>query len=218
MTQKNRTPSRSSVIDADTGSGAGQVAAHRRDSGSQANETVDGLDATTESLRHAAPAISKKCPYLTGLAKHRESGLVVDKTEAVTRALTFTGTAPPTKTRRQQERSTTGTGSMTEKRKPGARESFQTGNKTLVSSIGDNWALRKEVPMPIAPQDLIERARMFEERAERRATQFPTALRRNGRSLSSAVRRASGNKAGTRIGALRETGASLVPIFGNGSV
>ncbi len=27
---------------------------HRRDSGSQANETVDGLDATTESLRHAA--------------------------------------------------------------------------------------------------------------------------------------------------------------------
>jgi hypothetical protein len=165
-----------------------------------------------------APAISKKCPYLTGLAKHRESGLVVDKTEAVTRALTFTGTAPPTKTRRQQERSTTGTGSMTEKRKPGARESFQTGNKTLVSSIGDNWALRKEVPMPIA-QDLIERARMFEERAERRATQFPTALRRNGRSLSSAVRRASGrNKAGTRIGALRETGASLVPIFGNGSV
>jgi hypothetical protein len=112
---------------------------------------------------------------------------------------------------------------MTEKRKPGARESFQTGNKTLVSSIGDNWALRKEVPMPIAQlpiaQDLIERARMFEERAERRATQFPTALRRNGRSLSSAVRRASGgNKAGTRIGALRETGASLVPIFGNGSV
>jgi hypothetical protein len=54
MTPKNRTPSRSSVIDADTGSRAGQVAAHRHDSGSQANETVDGLDATTESLRHAA--------------------------------------------------------------------------------------------------------------------------------------------------------------------
>jgi hypothetical protein len=54
MTQKNRTPRRSSVIDADTGSGAGQVAAHPHDSGSQANETVDGLDATTESLRHAA--------------------------------------------------------------------------------------------------------------------------------------------------------------------
>jgi hypothetical protein len=34
-----------------------------------------------------APAISKKRPYLTGLAKHRESGLaVVDKTEAANRA------------------------------------------------------------------------------------------------------------------------------------
>jgi len=54
MTQKNRTLRRSSVIDADTGSGTGQVAAHPHDSGSQANETVDGLDATTESLRHAA--------------------------------------------------------------------------------------------------------------------------------------------------------------------
>jgi hypothetical protein len=53
MTQKNRTARRSSVIEADTGSGAGQVAAHPHDSGSQANETVDGLDATTESLRHA---------------------------------------------------------------------------------------------------------------------------------------------------------------------
>jgi len=50
MTQKNRTPRRSSVIDA----GAGQVPAHPRDSGSAANETVDGLDATTEALRHAA--------------------------------------------------------------------------------------------------------------------------------------------------------------------
>jgi hypothetical protein len=54
MTQKNRTPRRSSVIDAGNGSGAGQVAAHPHDSGSQANETVDGLDATTEALRHAA--------------------------------------------------------------------------------------------------------------------------------------------------------------------
>jgi hypothetical protein len=53
MTQKDRTPRRSSVIDAATGSGARQVAAHPHDSGSQANETVDGLDATTESLRHA---------------------------------------------------------------------------------------------------------------------------------------------------------------------
>jgi hypothetical protein len=42
---------------------------------------------------------------------------------------------------------------------------FQTGNKTLVSSIRVSWTLRKGVPMPIA-QHLIERARMFEERAE----------------------------------------------------
>jgi hypothetical protein len=31
-----------------------QVSARPRDAGSQANETVDGLDATTEALRHAA--------------------------------------------------------------------------------------------------------------------------------------------------------------------
>jgi hypothetical protein len=37
-----------------TGSGAGQVPGHAHDSGSQANETVDGLDATTEALRRAA--------------------------------------------------------------------------------------------------------------------------------------------------------------------
>ena len=54
MTQKNRTPRRSSVIVVDIGQGTGQVPAHPHDSGSQANETVDGLDATTESLRHAA--------------------------------------------------------------------------------------------------------------------------------------------------------------------
>ena len=54
MTQKSRTPRGSSVIDAITGSGARQVPARPHDSGSQANETVDGLDATTESLRHAA--------------------------------------------------------------------------------------------------------------------------------------------------------------------
>jgi len=34
--------------------GAKQVPARPYDSGSQANETVDGLDATAESLRHAA--------------------------------------------------------------------------------------------------------------------------------------------------------------------
>ena len=43
-----------SVIVAAIGQGTGQVPAHPHDSGSQANETVDGLDATTESLRHAA--------------------------------------------------------------------------------------------------------------------------------------------------------------------
>jgi hypothetical protein len=31
-----------------------QVPARRHDSGSQSNETVDGLDAATEALRHAA--------------------------------------------------------------------------------------------------------------------------------------------------------------------
>ena len=31
-----------------------QVPARRHDSGSAANETIDGLDATTEALRHAA--------------------------------------------------------------------------------------------------------------------------------------------------------------------
>jgi hypothetical protein len=34
-----------------------QVPARPHDSGSQANETVDGLDATTEALRHAAEDI-----------------------------------------------------------------------------------------------------------------------------------------------------------------
>ena len=35
----------------------GQVPAQSHDSGSQANETVDGFDATTEALRHAAEDI-----------------------------------------------------------------------------------------------------------------------------------------------------------------
>jgi hypothetical protein len=46
MPQSKRDPST-----AETG---GQVSAHPHDTGSQANETVDGLDASTESLRHAA--------------------------------------------------------------------------------------------------------------------------------------------------------------------
>jgi hypothetical protein len=46
MAQNNRDPST-----AETGE---QVPVRPHDSGSAANETVDGLDATTESLRHAA--------------------------------------------------------------------------------------------------------------------------------------------------------------------
>jgi hypothetical protein len=46
MTQKNRVSN-----SVETGE---QVPARPHDSGSQANETVDGLDATTEALRHAA--------------------------------------------------------------------------------------------------------------------------------------------------------------------
>ena len=46
MPQSNRYPST-----AETGD---QVPTRPHDSGSQANETVDGLDATTESFRHAA--------------------------------------------------------------------------------------------------------------------------------------------------------------------
>jgi hypothetical protein len=53
MTQKNPTPRRSTTMDVVTGSGAGQVPTKPHDTGSQANETVDGLDAETEALRHA---------------------------------------------------------------------------------------------------------------------------------------------------------------------
>jgi hypothetical protein len=45
MTQRNRKPT--------TTESGEQVPARPHDSGSAANETVDGLDATTESLRHA---------------------------------------------------------------------------------------------------------------------------------------------------------------------
>ena len=48
MTQKNR---EQTPLDAD---GVRQVPPCPRDAGSQANETVDGLDATAEALRHAA--------------------------------------------------------------------------------------------------------------------------------------------------------------------
>jgi len=39
--------------DLSTAETGGQVPAKPHDAGSQANETVDGLDATTETLRHA---------------------------------------------------------------------------------------------------------------------------------------------------------------------
>ena len=48
MTQESR---EQAPIDAD---GVKQVPARPHDTGSQANETVDGLDATAEALRHAA--------------------------------------------------------------------------------------------------------------------------------------------------------------------
>jgi hypothetical protein len=54
MPQQNRNPRPSSVIETDTGDGARQVPARPHDSGSSADETVDGLDATAEALRHAA--------------------------------------------------------------------------------------------------------------------------------------------------------------------
>ena len=58
-----------------------QVPARPHDSGSAANETVDGLDATTEAIRHAtedtplAPALAilKRRPSLTVRAKRRKS-------------------------------------------------------------------------------------------------------------------------------------------------
>ncbi len=46
MPQRKREP-----INTETGE---QVPARPHDSGSAANETVDGLDATTEAMRHAA--------------------------------------------------------------------------------------------------------------------------------------------------------------------
>jgi hypothetical protein len=53
MTQQNQTPRRRSIGEVKTGLHGQQVPSRPHDSGSQANETLD-LDATTESLRHAA--------------------------------------------------------------------------------------------------------------------------------------------------------------------
>ncbi len=57
MSEKNRDPAIP-----ETGE---QVPPRRHDSGSGANETVDGLDATTEELRHAA----EDTPSGAGLGK-----------------------------------------------------------------------------------------------------------------------------------------------------
>jgi hypothetical protein len=54
MTQKNRTTRKPDIREVDTGPGAEQVPARPHDSGSGANETVDGLNSATETLRHAA--------------------------------------------------------------------------------------------------------------------------------------------------------------------
>jgi hypothetical protein len=50
----NRTASKADIAEANTGPGAEQVPARPHDSGSEANETVDGLNSTAETLRHAA--------------------------------------------------------------------------------------------------------------------------------------------------------------------
>ena len=54
MTRQNQTPQRWSIGEDKTGLHGEQVPSRPHDSGSQANETLDGLDATTELLRHAA--------------------------------------------------------------------------------------------------------------------------------------------------------------------
>jgi hypothetical protein len=55
MPQSNRDPS--------TAEEGERVPARPHDSGSQANETIDGLDATAEALRHAAEdAVSGAAP------------------------------------------------------------------------------------------------------------------------------------------------------------
>ena len=55
MTRKKRTTGRDpGTADVELWTGAEQVPARPHDSGSGANETVDGLDSATEALRHAA--------------------------------------------------------------------------------------------------------------------------------------------------------------------
>ena len=63
------------VTETDAGT---QIPPHRHDAGSAANETADGLDATTEALRHAAedtpsgalPDDLKRCRCSTALTSH----------------------------------------------------------------------------------------------------------------------------------------------------
>jgi hypothetical protein len=53
MTQQNQAQRRWSIGEVETWLHGEQVPSRPHDSGSQANETLDGLDATTELLRHA---------------------------------------------------------------------------------------------------------------------------------------------------------------------
>jgi hypothetical protein len=53
LVSSRETPMPQSKRDPSTAETGGQISAHPHDTGSQANETLDGLDASTESLRHA---------------------------------------------------------------------------------------------------------------------------------------------------------------------
>ena len=53
MTQKNSMPFDLTEVEVEMGDGNVRVPERQKDSGSQANETTDGLDAETEVRRHA---------------------------------------------------------------------------------------------------------------------------------------------------------------------
>jgi hypothetical protein len=53
MTQNNNLPFDLNEVEVEIGDGDVRVPERPNDSGSQANETADGLDAETEALRHA---------------------------------------------------------------------------------------------------------------------------------------------------------------------
>ena len=53
MTKKNDLPFALNEVDVEVGDGKVRVPERQNDPGSQANETADGLDSETETLRHA---------------------------------------------------------------------------------------------------------------------------------------------------------------------